>query len=89
MIDDSRKEIDQLDVQLVKLLAKRMDLATQLGREKKAAGMEVHQKTREVAVLDSAKLLANSLGLSEDLVTDIYALIFTESRRLQAVAENE
>jgi chorismate mutase/prephenate dehydratase len=83
MIDDLRKEIDQIDVQLVKILAKRMELSSEIGREKEAAGIKVHQKTREVAVLDSAKLLANSLGLSEDLVTDIYALIFNESRRLQ------
>ena len=83
MIEDLRKEIDKLDSELVKLLAKRMDLSVQIGREKKAAGTEIHQKTREMAVLDSAKLLANSLGLSESLVTDIYAIIFAESRRIQ------
>lgn len=83
MIDELRKEIDGIDVQLVKLLAKRMEISLEIGREKRAAGTEVHQKTREMAVLDRAKLLADSLGLSEALVVDIYALIFNESRRLQ------
>jgi len=83
MIDNVRKEIDKLDSELVGLLTKRMALSAQLGREKKAAGMEIHQKTREMAVLDSAKLLADSLGLSESFVTDVYALILAESRRLQ------
>ncbi|MFH0837909.1 MAG: chorismate mutase [Patescibacteria group bacterium] len=83
MIDEVRKKIDKLDAELVGLLAQRMSLSVQLGREKKAAGMAIHQKTREMAVLDSAKLLADSLGLSESFVTDIYALILAESRRLQ------
>lgn len=84
MIDDLRKEIDKLDAELVRLIARRMDLSVQIGREKKASGAELHQKTREMTVLDTAKLLADSLGLSETLITDIYALIFAESRRLQS-----
>ena len=83
MIDDLRKEIDKLDTELVKLLARRMELSLQMGREKKAAGIEIHQKTREMTVLDSAKILADSLGLSESFVTDLYALIFAESRKIQ------
>ncbi|MBN2306898.1 chorismate mutase [Candidatus Peregrinibacteria bacterium] len=86
MIEALRKEIDKLDIELVKLLFKRMELAAQLGREKRAAGEKIHQKTREMAVLDNVKLQANSLGLSEGLVTDIYTLIFAESRRLQNAA---
>lgn len=84
IIDDLRKEIGKLDSELVKLLSKRVDLSIQIGREKKAAGTEVHQKTREMTVLDSAKLLADSLGLSNVFVTDIYSIIFAESRRLQS-----
>jgi chorismate mutase len=86
MIDELRKEIDGLDAELVRTLAKRMELALQLGREKKAAGVEIHQKTREMTVLDSAKLMADSLGLSDAFIADIYSLIFAESRRLQSGA---
>ncbi len=83
MIEELRKEIDEVDSEIVRLLAKRMDLAVEIGKEKGATGVEVHQKTREMRVLDTAKLLADSLGLSESLLTDIYTLIFAESRRLQ------
>ena len=83
MIEELRKEIDKIDSELIKLLAKRMELAVQIGNEKKTTGEEVHQKTREMRVLDTAKLLADSLGLSESFVTDLYALIFTESRKVQ------
>ena len=83
MLDDLRKEVNKLDAELVKLLAKRMELSIEIGKEKKVLGMEVYKKTREIAILDTVKLLADSLGLSESFVTDVYALIFAESRRLQ------
>lgn len=83
MIEDLRKQVDALDIELIKLLAKRMELSAEIGKAKKESGMEIHQKTREMTVLDSTKLLADSLGLSEAFVTDIYTVIFAESRRLQ------
>lgn len=87
MIDDLRKQVSKIDSELITLLAKRMELSVQIGREKKASDIEIHQKTREMAVLDSVKLLANSLGLSESVVTDIFVVIFAESRRLQSKME--
>ncbi len=83
MIDDLRRQVSKIDSELIGLLAKRMELSVQIGREKKTSGIEIHQKTREVTVLDSVKLLANSLGLPEAFVTDVYTLIIAESRRIQ------
>ncbi len=82
-IDELREQIDSVDREIVELLKKRMDIAKQIGKLKMQSSTSVHQKTREVAVLDRIKLLANSLGLSEDFVIDLYTLIFAESRRLQ------
>jgi len=83
MMEEFRKEIDKIDHELIRLLARRMELSVEIGKEKKAQGLQVFSKTREIAILDTAKLLADSLGLSERLVVEIYALIFAESRRLQ------
>jgi len=87
MLDDLRKEVDKVDAELIRLLAKRLHLSTEIGREKKATGVEIHQKTREMTVLDQAKLLANSLGISEAFITDIYSLILSESRQVQGLEE--
>lgn len=84
MIEELRKEIDRTDAELVKLLARRMELAVQIGKEKKTIGVDIHQKTREITILDTAKLQADSLGLSNSFVTDIFTVIFAESRRLQS-----
>jgi chorismate mutase len=84
MIDDIRKQIDRVDIELINLLAKRMDLAVQIGREKKASGEEVRQATRESVVIDKAKLVADTLGLDDTFITNLYTVILTESRRIQS-----
>lgn len=83
MIDNLRKEIDAVDADLVKLLAKRLDLVRQVGEEKKKEGVEVHQKTREIEVLDKVKLLGDTLGLEDEFIADLYSVIFAESRKAQ------
>ncbi len=83
MIDDLRKQVSKIDSELITLLSKRMELSVQIGHEKKASNIEIQQKTREVAVLDSVKLQANSLGLSESFVADVFTGIMAESRRVQ------
>ena len=84
MIDDIRKQIDKVDVELINLLAKRMELAVEIGREKKVSGEEVLQATRESVVLDKAKLLADTLGLDDAFITNLYTVILAESRRIQS-----
>lgn len=83
MIEDLRKQVDKIDIELVHLLVKRMELSAEIGRQKKAGGEAVMQMTRETVVLDKVKLLADTLGLSEDFVTNLYKVILQESRRVQ------
>lgn len=84
IIDDLRKQIDKVDGDLIHLLAKRMDLVTQIGREKKVSGEAVLQVTRETAVLDKVKLIADTLGLDENFIANLFRAILNESRRVQS-----
>lgn len=86
MIDDIRKKVDRVDAELIRLLAKRMELVTGIGREKKELGGEVLQATRESVILDKAKLLADTLGLDDAFITNLYTVILAESRRIQSQA---
>lgn len=83
MIDDIRKQIDRIDIELINLLAKRMELVVQIGKEKKVSGEEVLQATRESVVIDKAKLLADTLGLDDTFITNLYSVILVESRKIQ------
>lgn len=86
MISELRREIDKIDAEIVKLLAKRMELSQQIGKEKQQTGEEIHVRTREIEVLDLVKLLGDQLGLQESFLTDLYTVILKESRQIQESA---
>src|SRR4051794_1958361 len=50
-LDELRNRIDAIDEQLVALLNARAECALAIGHEKKTAGLDVYQPTREAEVL--------------------------------------
>lgn len=55
MLEKQRREIDQLDQELVALFEKRMAVVTEIGKIKKAQGLPIFDETREDAVIQRAK----------------------------------
>jgi chorismate mutase/prephenate dehydratase len=82
-IEKHRAEIDSLDGQLLRLLNRRADLARQLGGLKRNVGLRLHNKRRELEILDRLQQ-DNSGPLDNPSVERIFRLIIRESRRLQA-----
>ncbi|MBQ9939451.1 MAG: chorismate mutase [Oscillospiraceae bacterium] len=76
-----RKEIDEIDQQLVELLVKRMKVSENIGRYKEENNLPVFDAQREREKLNTLAALA---GEDYENVTDtIYPLIFDVSRSLQ------
>ena len=63
-LEDLRKQIDELDTQIVKLIAERMTVTRDIGNEKKEAGKPIEDKAREQAVLEKVKSLARIENLN-------------------------
>lgn len=74
-----RLEIDQLDVSLVSLLARRMDVSRQIGELKKSEKLTVLQSARWEQVLGRAVELGGRLGLSREFIEDVFNRIHLES----------
>lgn len=79
-IDNVRKQIDQIDSQLVELLTKRLDCSLQVAKIKKQTGMPIYHPKREQEIIDSVKANAGQYG---EAVAAIYLSIFEASRELQ------
>jgi len=80
-LNNLRREIDQIDRQLVELFCQRMDVTRRVGEYKAAAGMPVLDRDREREVLMSKGSLAG-----EELrpaVIALYQTIMALSRRQQ------
>jgi len=78
-----REGIDELDSQLVELLAKRSALTTRVGQIKAEAGMPVYVPEREKALITSRRAQAEAQGVSPDLTEDLLRRIMRESYHTQ------
>ncbi|MDY6972742.1 MAG: prephenate dehydratase [Thermodesulfobacteriota bacterium] len=81
-LDMHRREIDDIDRQLISLLSKRQDTAAAIGRIKKNLGMEVFDPAREHEVLRN--LTSNSRGsLTKDAIRNVFNEIISAARSVQ------
>ena len=78
-----REDIDELDTQLVELLAKRNKITTRVGQIKAQAGMPVYVPKREKELIASRRQQAESLGVSADLTEDLLRRVMRESYHTQ------
>ena len=85
-LDELRGRIDALDEQLVRLLNTRAECALEIGREKKAAGLEIYQPSREAEVLNHVQSV-NSGPLDDGAIRRLFERVIDEARRLERIAE--
>lgn len=85
-INEIRVEIDNVDQQLIRLLASRQTLVAELGLLKKASGKPARDPEREKQLLQARQDLATTLGLNSDFVEALFQLIMSEARAQQAHA---
>ena len=78
-----RKQIDELDEQLLTLLAKRMRISQEIGTYKLEHNMPVLQSGRYDQLLKSRQDMSSKLNLSGEFVDSIVKAIHEESVRVQ------
>lgn len=82
-LENWRKQINVLDGKILKLLAKRLDITSKIGRYKKEQNLSPLDKKRWNQVMKSNLDKAESLNLPEDFVKKLLNLIHRYSLRLQ------
>jgi chorismate mutase len=86
-IEHWRKEIDEIDGELLRLLNIRARLALKVGALKQAAHLPFCDPERERTVLERLREM-NSGPLDERAVDKVFRRIIRESRRVQGVASS-
>ncbi|RXJ71057.1 bifunctional chorismate mutase/prephenate dehydrogenase [Veronia nyctiphanis] len=74
-----RDEIDEVDKQMVELLAKRLSLVAEVGEVKSQHGLPIYAPDREAAMLASRRKEAESKDVPPDLIEDILRRTMRES----------
>ncbi len=78
-----RTRIDELDHELIRLIAERMDISRRMSAMKREVGMSVFQPQRWEAVLTDRLRQAESLALDQAFVKELLEKIHGESVRVQ------
>lgn len=78
-----RMQIDQIDEGILEMLARRMQVADQIGRFKKEHNIAVVQSMRYEQLQRHRAVTAQLLGLDEAFVSELFSRIHEESVRLQ------
>jgi len=78
-----RSHIDLIDREIVRLLARRLEMATEIGRVKAVHGLPVRVPEREEELLAIIREEAERHGIRPEHVVELFELVLAESRAVQ------
>lgn len=82
-MEELRSQIDNIDANLISLLAQRMNIAEELGQYKRDHNVTILQLKRWAGLLETRLSEAKSLGLSQELVSTLFSQIHQATIALQ------
>ncbi len=84
-IEKLRKEVREVDKEIIKLIAKRLSITKEIGGNKKKKGIPLKDWKVEKEVIKNALEVASEEGLSSELIKIIMQNIITESKIQQEI----
>ena len=82
-LEEYRKEIDTLDVELIDVLSRRIEVVRKVGELKAGTDISVVQPARAHAVKNRAAEMGVSKGLDEAFVRKIYDVMIDHAHALE------
>lgn len=82
-IDELRNKIDDITLQMLRLLKERTDVARQIGELKKTSGLSVNDEKREDQLRSEVSSLCKEIGLDESIGKKLLNFLLNESIKVQ------
>lgn len=82
-ISPLRRDIDELDRELLKILKRRFRVVEKIGQIKKEYNTKLLDKARWQLVINNIRLKAKEENLNPDFVEDLWNLIHKEALRIE------
>jgi len=83
-IDQLRNKMDEITLEMIKLLKTRMQIAKEIGEIKKNLGKQVTDESREENLRNKVVSLCNEVGLEEPIGTKFLNFLLNESVKVQS-----
>ncbi len=84
-LEELRKKIDEADTMIVKLIAERIRIAEEIGREKSKQGKQIEDVAREKKILENVKRIARGENINQADIESIYRQIVALSKSVQGI----
>lgn len=78
-----RQDIDELDIKILDLLAKRFEIVKNVGHLKTSENIEIIQSKRAKEVIDNVRKMATERGISAQLLENFYTAMIEEAHRIE------
>jgi len=88
-LNQFRNEINKLDDKELELLAERMRIAEEIGKDKKDHDITILQTNRWNEILERLSQQCSMLGLSENFIKQYFEVIHLESIKHQDMVMNK
>lgn len=82
-VNRMRLDVDQIDREVVRLLARRRDFSRSIGKLKAEQGLPIRSPEREAELLDDLRSEAKLYGMDQEYVVTLFELVLEQSRKLQ------
>jgi len=83
-MEDWRRRIDEIDLELVKLFNERTNCAIEIGHIKKRLGLEIYSPAREAQVIANVTD-ANHGPLDVEAIRRLFERVIDEARRIERI----
>ena len=83
-IDELRNRMDEVTLQMMRLLKDRTEIAREIGNVKKITGRSVTDEARENSLREKTVRLGQEIGLDEEIATRFLNFLLNESVKIQA-----
>lgn len=84
-----RDEVDEVDRELIDLLAKRLEVAHEIMGLKEKAGMEIRDRKREQEVIKEARRLARERSLDPEFAEDFMRVVISRTSKAEFESAGE
>ena len=83
-INELREKMEEVTLQMIKMLKTRTEIAREIGDVKKNIGKSITDESREDSLREKVISLSNEIGLDKTIATKFLNFLFNESIKVQS-----
>jgi len=84
-LEELRRQIDEADAKIVRLIAERIKIAEEIGGEKRKLGKQIEDMKREQIVLENVRRIAQEEKLGQEDIESIYRQIMSVTKSAEGL----